>query len=156
FHPNNQWLALAGEDGLVRLVDRVTGRELNHFRGHLGPAASVAFSPDGQRLLSTSTEDQFKVWTVAANQEDRPFFAQYGLMTFTPDSKALALGQVGTQALGELGVLNPATLANLATVANEVSFFDLATGQLDPHQRRPTMRALDWVAYTPDERYRAW
>jgi WD40 repeat protein len=156
FHPNSQWLALAGEDGLVRLLDSVTGRELNHYRGHLGPVASVAFNPDGQRLLSTSAEGLVKIWTVAANQEYRSFIARYDLMTFTPDSKALALGRVGAMGLGELGVLNPATLANLATVANEVSFFDLASGQIDHQQRRPTLRALDWVAYTPDDRYRAW
>jgi WD40 repeat protein len=156
FHPHNQWLALAGDDGLVRLVDSVTGRELNHFRGHLGPAASVAFSPDGQRLLSTSAEGQFKAWAVAANQEYRPFFAHYDLMTFTPDSKTLALGQVPTRGLGDLGGLNLAALTNLATVANEVSFFDVATGQPDDRQRRPTLQALDWVAYTPDDRYRAW
>src|SRR5271163_284354 len=41
-------------DETARLWDAATGREITAFRGHEGPVYSVAFSPDGRRMLTGS------------------------------------------------------------------------------------------------------
>src|SRR5262249_50127755 len=45
---------LVHEDCTVRLWDLGAGRELRRFEGHTGPIRSVAFAPDGERLLSAA------------------------------------------------------------------------------------------------------
>jgi WD40 repeat protein len=54
FSKDGKRLAYAGPERTVRLIDVQTGRELRVFRGHRGEVTSVALSPDGTRLLSSS------------------------------------------------------------------------------------------------------
>ena len=46
-------------------------RELVCFRGHSGTVSSVAFSPDGKMMLSTSADKTFRLWDVASGQQIR-------------------------------------------------------------------------------------
>src|ERR1700730_997103 len=43
----------------ARLWDAATGQELRAFNGHQGTVASVAFSPDGARVLTMTTGGTF-------------------------------------------------------------------------------------------------
>lgn len=47
---------------LQQILSRV--REQNQIRGHQGPVGAVAFSPDGQRVLTGSEDGTAKIWTV--------------------------------------------------------------------------------------------
>jgi WD40 repeat protein/tRNA A-37 threonylcarbamoyl transferase component Bud32 len=50
----------------VRLVAPTTGQELRRLAGHVEVVADLAFSPDGQRLLSGSTDGDLILWDIAS------------------------------------------------------------------------------------------
>ncbi|HMF15480.1 MAG TPA: hypothetical protein VKE94_24370, partial [Gemmataceae bacterium] len=67
FSPDGRFLATASEDQTVRVWDVKTGKEVVPSRGHRAAVFSVAFSPDGNRLVSGSwyTRAGGKIWDVA-------------------------------------------------------------------------------------------
>ena len=52
----------AGEDKTVHIREAATGRELLALRGHTGTVTCLAFSPDGQRLVSTGKDGTIRIW----------------------------------------------------------------------------------------------
>jgi WD40 repeat protein len=61
FSPDGQRLASGGgarfgKIGEVKVWDAQTGQELHTLKGHTGPVTSLAFSPDGEKLLSRGPE----------------------------------------------------------------------------------------------------
>jgi WD40 repeat protein/serine/threonine protein kinase len=101
FSPHGRWIALAGEDGAVLLVDWAGSRNVVRFIGHKSLVAAVAFSHDGKRLASAGVEDrQLKIWTLddfdpARDSEPPPpstLAAPPYLcdLAFSPDGKRLA------------------------------------------------------------------
>jgi WD40 repeat protein len=74
-----------------------TGRELLTLFGHTGIVFSVAFSPDGTRLATASTDSTVKVWNVSPTQGQREEpLTLYGhtggilRAVFSPDGKRIA------------------------------------------------------------------
>jgi WD40 repeat protein len=67
FSPDDdgRWVASAGEDSAVKVWDsHAGGPPIRSFRGHTALVSSVAFSPDGRRLVSGSQDKTVKVWDV--------------------------------------------------------------------------------------------
>ena len=62
--PDGRVLATSTVDGsAIRLWDPGTGRLLAQLAGHLdSPPNSLAFSPDGDELVSTGADDRAGVW----------------------------------------------------------------------------------------------
>ena len=48
----------------MKVWDSHTGKLVRSFRGHTGLVSSLAFSPDGRRLVSGSRDHTVKVWDV--------------------------------------------------------------------------------------------
>ncbi len=63
--PGGRWVASAGEDSTVKVWDSHAGKLVRSFRGHTGLVSSVAFTPDGQLLVSGSRDGTVKVWALS-------------------------------------------------------------------------------------------
>ena len=65
FSRDGKLLATTGDDGMVRLWDAETGAERANLKGHVGQVEPVAFTPDGQTLLTGGTQDgRVIVWDI--------------------------------------------------------------------------------------------
>lgn len=68
--------ALAGHDGIVRVLDLESGAELHAFDGHAGGAWAVAFHPRGRWLVSSGADGALRAWPLAAGEAPRVFAAE--------------------------------------------------------------------------------
>jgi WD40 repeat protein/energy-coupling factor transporter ATP-binding protein EcfA2 len=93
--------ARTGTDNTIRLWDVATGAEIREFVGHVSAVWSVAFSPDGTRLASSSGQllakdvGSVRVWNVATGAELMRFEGHQGVIgsvTFSPDGAFVLSG----------------------------------------------------------------
>jgi eukaryotic-like serine/threonine-protein kinase len=76
-------------------LSRLCHSEALTFKGHAGWVASVAFSPDGQRLASGSADQTVKIWDSANGRELLALKGHTDVVTsvaFSPDGGRLASG----------------------------------------------------------------
>ena len=55
-------------DGLIKLHDAATGKLIKEFEGHAGGVHTVAYSPDGRRLLSGGADKTAVVWDIESGK----------------------------------------------------------------------------------------
>jgi len=106
FSPNGRTLVTASDDNTARIWDVHTGAILVFIRGR-SRFDTVAYSPDGLRLL-TASEDEVRIWDARSG---RALQAPFGLSKVTTTSAALA-GD-GTRALigSENGIVSIASIS---------------------------------------------
>jgi len=93
FSPDGQLLASTGSDGVITLWDVATGKTVCALRGHQGTVNKVAFSPNGQMLVSAG--DTVKLWQVRPERELRTIVGHRNAietLSFAPDGQTLASG----------------------------------------------------------------
>jgi len=62
--PDEKLLAVGSTDGLLRLHDLASGKELHKVQGHLTRVSALAFTRDGKSLASGSTDSTIVLWNV--------------------------------------------------------------------------------------------
>ncbi len=104
FSPDGARLATASNDGTAKVWDARTGplgrqfgaadKPLLELEGHTGPVRSVAFSPDGARLVTGSSDGTAKVWDARTGRpllELRVNLTMVQGVAFSPDGRRLAI-----------------------------------------------------------------
>lgn len=62
--PDGKTLAVGGQDNLVHLLNAADGKVLAHLKGHTGVINGLAFTPDGARLASASSDGSARLWAL--------------------------------------------------------------------------------------------
>jgi WD40 repeat protein/serine/threonine protein kinase len=127
--PNGEQVASCSQDGMVKIREAKTGRELLAIRAHKQQARSVAFSSDGRWLASGSWDGTVKIWDVQTGRELHSLTGHQGgvwSVAFSADGKWLASAERG-----------------------EVTIWDAATGQA-VHTLPGHVKDVYSVTFSPD------
>jgi WD40 repeat protein/serine/threonine protein kinase len=98
FSHDGQRIATGCEDGTVKVWGTASGQDLLNFKAHSLMIRVVAFSPDGQRMVTSGQRDPTaKVWEAASGRE---LFTLKGhsneifSAAFSPDGRQIATGSM--------------------------------------------------------------
>ena len=95
FSPDGSSILAGSRDGLARLWDANSGKEIRSFAGHTEMVNSVAFSPDGHLVVTASSDKTARLWDAASGKEIRIFIGHRGAVNsvaFSPDGRSFATG----------------------------------------------------------------
>ncbi len=95
FSPDGKLLATGDSDGVVRLWEASSGREILTCKGHTNVVQSVAFSPDDEILASGSYDQTIRLWDVKTGECLKVLDGHTESVmsvTFHPDENILASG----------------------------------------------------------------
>jgi WD40 repeat protein len=118
FSPDNCLLAMAQEDGTVRLWSFPDGEPVGPpLTGHSPQVERVLFSPNGRTLASAGFDDFVKLWDVHDRRELmtlRSHFNHLTTLAFSPDGRRLAV--TGSSPGTAIKLWDPATQRELITL----------------------------------------
>jgi WD40 repeat protein len=95
--PNGKYIASTGTGEMVKIYERLTGKEIAHCSG-IGNIYKIEFSPDSKILASIHFNEQDKttnLWDVSSGDNLASFSADEKItmcMSFSPDGNILATG----------------------------------------------------------------
>lgn len=144
--PDGRRIAMAGDDGLVRLW-RTLDREPERLASGQGGVWSLAFSPDGRLLASGAGDGGVRLWDLESpNRTPRTLAGHVGrvsALAFRPDGAELATGGWD----GTVGLWDPATGTAKAALAPDGA--EISAIAYSPDGSR--LAAASW-----DARVRLW
>jgi WD40 repeat protein/serine/threonine protein kinase len=96
FAPDGDHVVTGGQDGVVRLWDLRTGKEVRRFKGHVGFVSGLAVGPGLRHVLSGGWDKTLRLWDAGTGAEVRQFpgyNAAANGVAFSPDGRqALSTG----------------------------------------------------------------
>jgi WD40 repeat protein len=117
FSPDGEFLASAGDDGIIRLWEIAGRTQVRTFTGHTSAVRGAAFSPDGALLASASSDMTVRLWETATGTQVRTLAGHnrpVDIIAFSPDGVLLAFASAGSD--GTIWVCEMATETLLRTL----------------------------------------
>ena len=172
--PDDRLVASGGVDGIVRVYELSTGREIGRDRSK-GSFQDLDFSPDGKLLAAAGLLPEIVIWNVERRKHERTIQHEDAILTlrFSPDGKTIATGdlpgnvifwdsvsgrRVGPTLGGHNGLVlslafNPSG-TQLGTTSGDGKFrlWDVASGKLIGSPL-PGAEAGGWGVFGPDGRH---
>jgi WD40 repeat protein/tRNA A-37 threonylcarbamoyl transferase component Bud32 len=137
---DGRWIAVAGQDGAIRLWEAATGGEGRLLKGHTSWAAAVAFSPDSRRLASGGNDGTLRLWELPEGREGPTVPSRAGLVravAYSPRGDRIAGGCKD----GTVRLWDSATGAEVGVLRGHAKLvFDVA---FSPDAKRLASAALD-------------
>ncbi len=109
--PDGNTIAAGDSNGTVHVLDAASGEERAILQGHTGYVTSVAFSPDGEYLVSASNyiyDLTIRVWQVSTGEQQTlrdHYLWPIQSLAYSPDGAMIAYGT----AEGTIHLWNPTT-----------------------------------------------
>ncbi|MFL6037689.1 MAG: WD40 repeat domain-containing protein, partial [Gaiellaceae bacterium] len=102
--PDRRLEARGARDGEVSLVDAHTRKVVRTWPAHTAAVTSVAFSPDGKKLVTASLDKDVRIWAVPSGKllqgPLRWHFGPVASATFSPDGRWILTAGPSTAGLG--------------------------------------------------------
>ncbi|KAJ7738070.1 Quino protein amine dehydrogenase, partial [Mycena maculata] len=93
FSPDGKYLALTDtRTRTVQLSDSASGTAAEPFHGHASYVSCPAFSPDGTRVVSGSSNSALRVWDTHTGATLKGHTSCVEFVAFAPDSKEVTSG----------------------------------------------------------------
>jgi WD40 repeat protein len=132
FAPDGKTLAAGCYDGVIRLYEARTGKEIRACEGHISVPYALAFSRDGRLLASGSFDKTVRLWETFSGTAILTLSGHIGPVlgiALAPDERTIYSASTDTTALAwdVPGFGNPALLPGLAPAEFERAWLDLAS-----------------------------
>jgi len=171
--PDGRAIAMTGEDGTIRLWDRVTQQELRRFECDKAYPGIGAISPDGKHLAGV-WDKQILLWDMDHGEEPRRFGDAIGWLSFSPDGRRIAaegkdhavqlwdaateqrVGGLGANKQGQLraaAFLPDGKLLLVADYQDTLRLWDVTTGQVKRTYALDPEEVVRTLALSPDGRH---
>lgn len=88
---------LSGGDGVIRVLELDSGREVTRLRAHKGFTLSLAVSRDGKRALSGGTDNIVRLWDLSTARQLRAYSVKSewtGAVAFSPEGRRALFGTI--------------------------------------------------------------
>ncbi len=144
--PDARTLFSGGSDGMVRLWELPSGRDLGALNGSGDPVTTLALTSDGQFLLTGDLSGRLSLWDVADQRQVSDVDAHQGAVTalrVTPSRRFAVSG-------GYDGMVFTWSLPDLAVVATH------KTGDPSPVAKLALSRDSEWLACSMSRVPFAW
>lgn len=139
--PIEELAAIAFDDGSVALVDLSSGARRARLSGHTGCVNKVAFSPDGARVLTASSDGTVRLFDTASQSCVNTFTLARPCTSAMFDARGTRI--VATESEGEVRVFDARTFALVSTL--EARAGEFARASMSPDGSRV-------LAHTPGQR----
>ena len=98
--PDGNRLASGWGDGVLRIWNVSSGREIASLSGHAGRITALDWSPDGHRVISGSVDSTARIWDVESRRAQAEVTMQDQVrdVDYSPDGRWIAIGSGSTLA----------------------------------------------------------
>lgn len=151
FSPDGKLVALGDNDGIIRVWQLPTGRELFVLKGHPFGITCLAISADGKMLASSGSDETIRLWALTTGRSIKNLgrIINVRSLDFSPDGKLVASGSLD----GTIRIFETATGKQIHRISLPMRRFETRVDQkVRRYHFTPSVLCLD---FSPTGRFLA-